>query len=122
MAGIDKRAVLESLDIGNGVAERERAVLKDFFLESSAWRKLRTGNADLVFGPKGSGKSTLFFNVIEHEYDLLEEGILIVSSENTAGESVFSAARQNPPENEEEYIAIWKLYILALIVDRCSKD
>jgi len=122
MTNQDKRSVLNSLDIGNGVAERERELLKGFFLESGEWRKLLSGSADLIFGPKGSGKSTLFFNLLEHEYELLERGILLVSSENVAGESVFSAVRRNPPESEDEYIAIWKLYIITLIVDRCAKD
>lgn len=117
-----KQKVLESLDIGNGVAERERESLKDFFYESNEWKRLKNGSIDLVFGAKGSGKSALFFNLLENEYELEQEGKLLISSENIAGGSVFEAVRRSPPKHEDDYEAIWKLYLLVLIVDRCGKD
>lgn len=84
-----KQVVLESLEIGNGVAELERSILGSFFFESSAWKKLRKDKIDFVLGPKGSGKSALYYHLLEQEAELHSEGSFVVSSENTSGESVF---------------------------------
>jgi len=117
-----KFEVLEDINIGNGVAEREKEKLEDFFLESIEWNKVRRGDADLIFGPKGSGKSTLFFSLLEHEYEFEDSNILLVSSENLAGDSVFSSIQADPLENERDFVYIWKLYFLVLIVDRCRRS
>jgi len=117
-----KQVVLESLEIGNGVAELERSILSSFFFESSAWKKLRKDKIDFVLGPKGSGKSALYYYLLEHEAELHSEGSFIVSSENTSGESVFSTLSDNVKFEEADFVRIWKLYFLTLILDTCKKN
>lgn len=117
-----KQSVLEDLDIGNGVAELERVVLGDFFLESIEWKKLKNGKIDLVLGPKGSGKSALFFHLLDHEDELHSSNILIVSSENTAGDSVFSTISSGEVISEDDFVRVWKLYFLVLILETLKKN
>lgn len=117
-----KQKVLESLEIGNGVAELERSILSSFFFESITWKKLRKDKIDFILGPKGSGKSALYYYLLEHESELHSEGNFIVSSENTSGESVFSTLANGVNFEEEDLTRIWKLYFLTLILDTCKKN
>ncbi|WP_424944127.1 P-loop ATPase, Sll1717 family [Aliiroseovarius crassostreae] len=117
-----KQKVLESLEIGNGVAELERSILSSFFFESITWKKLRKDKIDFILGPKGSGKSALYYYLLEHESELHSEGSLIVSSENTSGGSVFSTLADDVSFEEADLIRIWKLYFLTLILDTCKKN
>lgn len=117
-----KQRVLEDLNIGNGVAELERGLLNEFFLESLDWKRLKEGKIDLVLGPKGSGKSALFFHLLDHESELHNKGVLMVSSENSAGDSVFSSLRPGSIESEEDFVRIWKLYFLILILSTLKKN
>ncbi|MGR3485467.1 MAG: P-loop ATPase, Sll1717 family [Paracoccaceae bacterium] len=122
MSSITKLSVLQDLDIGNGVAELERELLGEFFFESVEWQKLIGGRLDLILGPKGSGKSALFFQLLNQEYELSERNILLVSSENPLGESVFSTLANEDIDSEEDFIRIWKLYFLVLTFDLCEKN
>lgn len=117
-----KQEVLESLEIGNGVAELERDLLGEFFLESVAWKKLKKGSVDLILGPKGSGKSALFFHLLDHSDEFDGNGIFLVSSENAVGDSVFATIEPDSVSFEEDFIRIWKLYFLALILDTSKKN
>lgn len=119
---ITKKKVLESLDIGNGVAELERELLGEFFFESSEWKKLKIGKLDFILGPKGSGKSALFFHLLDHRASFSDNGILLVSSENTTGDSVFRTIDTKSENTEEDFIRIWKLYFLILILDTSKKN
>ncbi len=117
-----KQKVLEDLNIGNGVAELERDLLKEFFLESLDWKRLKDGRIDLILGPKGSGKSALFFHLIDHESELHDKGIFLVSSENSAGDSVFASVAPGSIKSEDDFVRIWKLYFLILILSTLKKN
>lgn len=112
---VDKRRVIESLNFGARIAEEERESLAAYFVETDQWRKVINDQVDIVFGPKGSGKSAIYTSLANRERELGDEGILIISAENPRGATVFRGLVADPPTSEVEFISIWKLYVLTLI-------
>ena len=52
--------VLQKLSFGHRVAEEELKDLAKYFVETEQWRRIHSGEVDIVYGPKGSGKSALY--------------------------------------------------------------
>jgi hypothetical protein len=73
------------------------------------------GEVDVVYGPKGAGKSALYSLLREREASLLERGVLLISAENPTGARVFRDLVADPPASAAEFRDLWKLYILSLI-------
>ena len=57
---VDKQQTLEASQFGSQIAEDETAKLSKYFVETEQWRKFYSGECDIVFGAKGSGKSALY--------------------------------------------------------------
>ncbi|WP_407112407.1 P-loop ATPase, Sll1717 family [Bradyrhizobium sp. LMG 9283] len=55
--------LLERLSCGDPVAENEAAALADHFLETDAYRRTLGGEANVLVGRKGSGKTAVFLQV-----------------------------------------------------------
>ena len=62
--------ILRSLTFGERVAEEENT-LENYFVETSQWNKIWRGDVDIIYGPKGSGKSALYYLLLKKESDLL---------------------------------------------------
>jgi energy-coupling factor transporter ATP-binding protein EcfA2 len=58
--------LLTSLSLGANAAENEAAQLEDYYLPIEAFNQALRGEAHVVVGRKGSGKSALFFQLIKH--------------------------------------------------------
>ena len=69
---------LNSLDIGSWIAEEEASDVKDYFLETHYWKDLIEDKVDIIFGPKGSGKSALFSHLISNEALFFSKNVIIV--------------------------------------------
>lgn len=107
--------VLKAIELGARVAEDEIESLEKYFVETDQWQQIRSGKVDVVYGPKGSGKSALYTLLNRRESDLFDEGILLASGENVRGATVFSDVISDPPPSETAFIYLWKLYCLTLI-------
>ena len=70
---MDKYAILRSITFGHRVAEEETDVLSTYFVETDHWQRLNRGDIDVVYGPKGSGKSALYSLLLSKSSDLLIE-------------------------------------------------
>jgi Fe-S cluster assembly ATPase SufC len=57
---MNKIELLKSVNFGESVAELEADNLCKYFLETHHWHKIRHGEVDVVYGPKGSGKSAIY--------------------------------------------------------------
>jgi hypothetical protein len=112
---MQKRQVLQDLKFGERVAEQESADLASYFVETEQWRQLRRNQVDVIFGPKGSGKSAIYSTLLQREDEFWDENVLLISAENPRGAPVFGALVSDPPSSELELLALWKLYILSLI-------
>ena len=113
----NKREVLESLSFGQQVAEEEAKELANYFVETEQWRGISSGAVDIVYGPKGAGKSALYALLLDRYDDFLERSILVVSGENPRGATVFHDLVTDPPTSEREFIQLWKLYFLVLVAE-----
>jgi hypothetical protein len=110
-----KREVLASLTFGQRIAEDEADALASYFVETEQWRKIISGEADVVYGPKGSGKSALYSLLRQKREELTAKGIIPVAGENVRGTPVFEDLVADPPASEEQFRGLWKLYFLSLM-------
>jgi hypothetical protein len=77
-----KLDVLRDLAFGARIAEEEFEQLANYFIETEQWRSIVAGNVDIVFGPKGSGKSAIYATLLDRADTLFDGGVLLVSAEN----------------------------------------
>jgi hypothetical protein len=84
---------LQTLDLGASSAENEMRTLHDYYLRTDAFQKSLRGEAHLVVGRKGSGKSAVFLQIRDRErsrdpaknivLDLKPEGYKLVKFKET---------------------------------------
>ena len=110
-----KREVLATLTFGQRIAEDEAEALVSYFVETEQWRKIVSGEADVVYGPKGSGKSALYSLLRQKREELTAKGIIPTAGENVRGTPVFEDLVSDPPASEEQFRELWKLYFLSLM-------
>jgi hypothetical protein len=110
-----KQGILTKLTFGKRVAEEEVDALASYFVETDQWRRLLSGEVDVVFGPKGAGKSAMYSTLLQRDGDLFNEGVILVSAENPRGTPAFKDLVADPPTSESEFASLWKLYALSLI-------
>ena len=96
---MDKKTVLVNTTFGKRVAEEEGDVLAEYFVETEQWRKVISGDIDIIYGPKGSGKSALY-SLLVREGEKLRTGgrrTVMIPAENPRGTPVFQGLVSNPP-------------------------
>jgi archaellum biogenesis ATPase FlaH len=114
---------LSQISFGDRVAENESAQLANYFIETEQWNSLYAGNVDVVFGSKGAGKSALYTLLMAQKKDFSDErNISLISAEKATGTTVFSDIRDVPPTSEKEFITLWKIYIVQLIIEDLIKN
>jgi len=112
---MNKRDVLAAVTFGERIAEDEADALISYFVETDQWRKVLSGDVDVVYGPKGSGKSALYSLLRKKRDDLLARNIIPVAGEKVRGTPVFEDLVADPPASEDQFRGLWKLYFLSLI-------
>ncbi len=112
-----KREILQSLKFGARIAEEETEDLATYFVETDHWRRLFSGEIDIIYGPKGSGKSALYSLLQSRNAELFDRSILIAPAENPRGATVFGDLVSDPPTTEQEFIGLWKLYFSCVLFD-----
>lgn len=113
----DKRSVIEDINFGGRTAEMESKKLSHYFVETEQWRKVWEDEVDIVFAPKGGGKSAIYSMLVSRDGELFDRGIVLVPGENPTGATAFEPIQSSPPTSEDEFIRIWRLYFLVLLVD-----
>ena len=109
MDNLQKKQLLQNLDFGQRIAEQESADLAKYFVQTDQWKQIFSGAIDIIYGPKGSGKSALYSSLVQHEGELFDKGIILIPAENPKGSAAFKDLVTNPPASEEEFINLWKL-------------
>lgn len=112
---MNKKELLGQIDFGQRIAEDEGSALATYFVETDNWQRLLRGEIDVVYGPKGSGKSALYSLLITRTNSLFDRSILLAPAENPRGTPAFSDLLADPPASEREFISLWKIYILSLL-------
>lgn len=121
MASVDKRPVIEDITFGGRTAEEESEQLAHYFVETEQWRKVWQDEVDIVFAPKGGGKSAIYSMLVSREDELFDRGIVLVPGENPTGATAFEPIQVDPPTSEAEFIRIWRLYFLVLLVEELER-
>ena len=112
---MDLQQVVQAIKFGSRVAEDERDDLSAYFVETENWRKVYEGDADVIFAPKGGGKSAIYSMLMSREGDFFDRGILLATAENPSGGTAFAEVETAPPTTEGEFIGLWKIYFLTII-------
>jgi len=110
-----KKDVLHDLSFGNQIAEEEKDTLKDYFVQTSSWQRILRGEIDVIYGPKGAGKSAIYVLVQDYVDYLFDKRVLLVSAEHIRGDPAFKSLTLDPPTGEREFTNLWKLYFMTLI-------
>lgn len=110
-----KREVLTATTFGKRIAEDEGDALASYFVETDQWRKVFSGEVDVVYGPKGSGKSAMYALLRLKRGELYARGIIPAAAESVRGTPAFEGLITDPPASEEQFRGLWKVYFLALI-------
>lgn len=110
-----RHSPLASLEFGDPVAENEQSQLHDFFVETNPYKRALAGQAHLLVGRKGSGKSAAFLQVRDRSrtnkqnivVDLMPEGYQLIKLKE------FILDRLSLGTRKEVIAAFWE-YILWL--------
>ena len=111
----NKIELLRIIDFGSRVAEEETDVLSSYFVETDHWGRLYRGEIDIIYGPKGSGKSALYSLLLSRSNELFDRNILLIAAENPRGATAFKDLATDPPASEQEFVSLWKLYFASLL-------
>lgn len=112
---MEAQQVVQSISMGSRVAEEEQRDLSTYFVETENWRKVYHGEADVIFAPKGGGKSAIYSMLLAREGELFDRGILLAAAENPSGGTAFAEVENEPPTSEPEFIGLWKIYFLTIL-------
>lgn len=105
------------LSFGAPAAERDHG-LKDYFVESDAYRRVEGGKKSIIIGNRGSGKSALFKILTEREK---KRGTMVIelAPENYSYEmlsQVMRSEKEGSWAKQGAYAAAWKYLIYVLIM------
>lgn len=109
-----KLEILKAMRFGERIAEEELNDLEKYFVATDQWNRVYSGEVDVVYGPKGSGKSAIYTLLDKKKTELFDRNILICSAENLRGSTAFSEIVSDPPPSERSFVALWKLYFLII--------
>jgi len=112
---VAQRETLQNMNFGSRIAEEEADRLKGYFVKTDSWNQLINGNLDVVYGPKGSGKSALYSLLSLSDSELFDRGIFLLPAENPRGATAFRGITSEPPATELQFTSLWKLYFCSLI-------
>ena len=106
--------LLKTISFGKRIAEEEIDQLQNYFVSTEHWRRVYENMVDVIYGPKGSGKSAIYSILSQKEDELFDRNILLTSAENPRGNTVFEGLSIDPPASEIEFIRLWKLYFIVI--------
>jgi hypothetical protein len=113
-----KLTVLQALTFGARTAEDEADALSNYFVQTDQWKRIIRGDIDVIYGPKGAGKSAIYTLLEKSTESLFERNISTATAENPRGTTVFKDLVSAPPASERGFISLWKTYIASLICRR----
>jgi hypothetical protein len=116
-AAVERRELLRNTTFGARIAEEETARLARYFVETDQWHRIYRGEIDVIKGDKGTGKSAIYSLLITKSSEFFDRGVLLVAAEKPQGTPVFKELATDPPAKEREFVHLWKLYIVTLIIE-----
>jgi hypothetical protein len=114
---MDKHQILSGTSFGQRVAEEEADALVSYFVETDHWKRIHNGEVDIVYGPKGAGKSAIYSLLVSRQEDFRNRGVFLLPAENLRGAPAFKNLTTAPLITEREFVSLWKLYFATLLHD-----
>ncbi|MDF2650271.1 MAG: hypothetical protein K0Q73_6076 [Paenibacillus sp.] len=112
-----KLEILKQTSFGERVAEDDDK-LASYFVETEIWKKLVSGEVDIIKGVKGSGKSALYMHLLGQIDSFTGRNIILIPAENIKGATVFRSVLGNAELTETSFQYLWSIYIITLIGDQ----
>lgn len=108
---------LDKLDFGAPAAERDQG-LRDYFVESESYRKLRDGERFVVLGSRGSGKSAIFRMIAEHASKTGAAAINLAPEDYSYEllSQVLAREKEGSWAKQGAFAAAWKYLIYVLVM------
>lgn len=113
---MEKIEILRNLRFGERIAEEELDNLERYFVATDQWSRVYSGEVDVVYGSKGSGKSAIYALIDKRQNELFDRSIITKSAENVRGHTAFEDVLGDPPPSERSFVELWKLYFLIIAV------
>lgn len=115
---------LEKIEIGASAAENEMRTLKNYYLKTDAYNKAMRGEAQLVVGRKGSGKSAIFLQIRDNErnkndnivLDLKPDGYKLIKFKEQVLDFLEEGTFQHT------IMAFWEYILLLEICHKCLES
>lgn len=107
--------ILRELKFGGDVAENDDN-LDLYFVETSAFFDVIADEADLILGPKGSGKTAIFRRIADPNVEIQElSDVDILPAFNIQGSVIFRKLTSGSPILDEAIMrTVWMAYILGI--------
>jgi hypothetical protein len=119
---MNNHQVLEASQFGSQIAEEETAMLSTYFVETEQWRKFYSGECDIVFGAKGSGKSALYSLLTSKKEEFrLGKRTIFLPAENPRGLPAFKDIGKITKGfhlSDDHFRSLWKLYFLSILANQ----
>lgn len=112
MTAID---ILRGSNFGSRTAEEEQDSIGSYFVQTEQWRRVFSGAVDVVYGPKGSGKSAIYSLILKNSDTLFDKNIIAIAGERPQGAPAFASIKDDFPISESEFVNLWKIYFLTLV-------
>jgi len=112
---MERLTLLKSITFGERVAEDETSALGQYFVETDQWDRIFDDMVDVIRGDKGSGKSAIYSLLDSKANQLFDRRVLLTTTENPRGDTVFTDLVSEPPTSESEFGFLWKLYYVSLV-------
>ena len=114
--------VLKSVNFGKSVAGMgKRSPSNNILLRPTIGKNCAPAKSMSSTAQKESGKSAIYSLMSLHEADFFQENTVLRFAENPRGTTAFSDLKVDPPESEQSFVNLWKLYLLALIGEHFRK-
>lgn len=119
---VPKRDIVSSLDLGPAVAENAADAGGGYFVGTLAWDELNSDRADLLFGPKGSGKSELFREVFRRAHEFRKRNIELISPSNADVGDSWETLAADGDLSERQLQLVWRAAILQMIAAHLAAE
>jgi len=119
-----QESLLQTLDLGDLAAENEIAALDDYFVPTGQYQQARRGNARLVVGRKGTGKTAIFYQVRNPLMKQRSRLVLDLKPEGHQFMKLRDIVREQmvPGLQEHTLVAFWHYILLAELARKIGDD
>jgi hypothetical protein len=115
--------ILETVNLGDIAAENEVGMLRSYFVQTSQFNEAKRGNAQLVIGRKGSGKTAIFYGLKEAFSRRRSHLLLDLKPEGHQFTKLREAlARLSPGFQQHTLTAFWNYLLMSEIAHKISED